>query len=81
MLYLVFEESLQPPSAKTKRWLVLNHDKTILGTIKWWTYWRKYCYITPAGEVVLDVGCLREIADFCAKQTREHKSKLEYREE
>lgn len=58
---------------KTERWIV--HPKsgaqTILGHVRWFGRWRKYCFF-PAAETVFDHHCLRIVANVCEELTREH---------
>lgn len=62
------------PKAKTKVWWILNrYDHGHLGWIAWYSHWRKYSF-TPNGGSVYEEKCLREIADFCEKKTKEHKA-------
>ena len=64
-----------PPKPKTKVWWVVSkYDDIQLGTIAWFSRWRKYSFF-PKGDTVYEWVCLREIADFCEKQTKEHKAK------
>jgi hypothetical protein len=73
--YIQFnDEGLVHPTAKTKMWGVFNSDSGFrLGSISWFSHWRKYVYHTNSGTV-LDPYCLREIADFCEAKTFDHKN-------
>jgi len=48
------------------------------GIIKWCNIWEKYCYY-PSTDYPTSLGpiCLREIADFCEKQTQK-KNKVKH---
>ena len=62
-----------PPKPKTKVWFVVSLDeKSHLGWVTWYGPWRKYCF-QPKENTVYEWVCLREIADFCEKQTKLHK--------
>jgi hypothetical protein len=65
--YLSFIE--QEPKAKTKVFGVFSKIKgDLLGSIKWYSPWRKYCYFTvPSSGFVFDAGCLADIQDFINK--------------
>jgi len=64
-----------PPKPKTKVWWVVSkYDDIQLGTIAWFSRWRKYSFF-PKGDTVYEWVCLREIADFCSSQTQLHKEK------
>lgn len=60
--YLVFEWE-KKENKKTIDVKVLSRSNlTLLGTIKWYAPWRKYCFFTVEEyEVVLDSSCLNEI--------------------
>lgn len=61
------------PEPKTKEWWVTPKDKSgLLGKIKWFGRWRKYCFF-PEPDCVFEEICLGEIAEFIKARTREHK--------
>jgi hypothetical protein len=63
------------PKPKTKVWWVVSkYGDSPLGTIAWFSRWRKYSFF-PKADTVYEWVCLREIADFCMKQTKEHKKR------
>ena len=72
MKYLKFYETGRSGSGLTKIWTVYNTFNTVLGTVQWFSHWRKYTYFSLA-QITLDAGCLREIADFCEQETDSHK--------
>ena len=61
---------------KTHIWQVITTDENqfILGTVKWFGRWRKYCFF-PAliDALVFEEDCLRDIANFLVEQTAEHR--------
>ena len=62
------------PLTKTSVWRVHSKEDPIaLGIIKWFARWRKYCFF-PITDTVYEQVCLREIADFIERKTKEHKS-------
>ena len=64
-----------PPKPKTLAWWVVNkYDDGQIGWVGWYPGWRKYSYFARP-ETVYEQVCLREIADFCERKTREHKLK------
>lgn len=63
--YLTFK-AVSKPGRKTRSFNVVNTRDQLLGTIGWFSHWRRYCYC-PASGIVLDAACLREIANFCVK--------------
>ena len=72
MSYLQFKQR-GTSSSDSKLWAVLGAQVKVLGIIRWYAPWRKYCFYTlEGGAMVFDVNCLREIADFCEAETRSH---------
>jgi len=69
--YLCFEELEAKP--KTKQFAVKNTSGFVLGYVKWYAPWRKYCFFNTAVELVFDVGCLADIKDFITKLMLERK--------
>ena len=62
------------PSHKTKRWVVRPKDgSNPVGGISWYGPWRRYVF-SPAAATVFEEQCLRDIAEFVADQTREHRA-------
>jgi hypothetical protein len=70
--YLSFIEL--EPKAKTKHFEVRNKlSDCLLGYVKWYSPWRKYCYFTYCPGLVFDAGCLADIQDFITNLMRERK--------
>lgn len=63
------------PKKKTFTWEVVAKRGGIIGTVKWFARWRKYCFF-PAADCVFEETCLGEIAEFIVARTREHKEGL-----
>ena len=72
MKYLCFEEL--PPNPKTKQSAVKNKSGFVLGYVKWYARWRRYCFSTAHSDLVFDAGCLAEIKDFIDKLMLERKT-------
>lgn len=75
MSYLRYEAlDRKTATAKTDRWAVVNVAVGVrLGVIEWYSHWRKYTF-SPYQDVTFDPSCLREIAEFCEKETHRRKS-------
>jgi hypothetical protein len=78
--YIQFIEHGVSPSGKTKIWQITSKDdfNDFLGWIKWDGAWRCYSFYPTSnvdGGLVFEKQCLRDIADFCEKQTKLHKPK------
>ncbi len=69
---ILFREVAQAPGRKTKLFDVLPMTGARLGTVKWFSHWRKYCFF-PDMETLFDPDCLFTIAEFCERQTKLHK--------
>lgn len=70
--WITFDEL--DPAPKTRRWQVTNRATSeALGTISWFGRWRKYAF-HPAPGMVFEEVCLRDIAEFCAVRTAEHRA-------
>lgn len=78
--YLRFElDSEATLRRKTEVWLVWSTSGgNTLGEIKWFGRWRAYCFF-PAPSTTFNDGCLREIADFSERLTREHRAAVRAR--
>lgn len=60
------------PQPKTRIWQVRNSAARIgLGYIRWFGAWRQYAF-DPEDSLSFEKTCLRTIADFCERKTREH---------
>lgn len=60
------------PQPKTRVWEVRNTAARVgLGYVRWFGRWRQYSF-NPEAELVFEKTCLRAIADFCERKTREH---------
>ena len=74
MKYLCFEEL--EAKTKTKRFAVKSKTSDfILGYVKWYAPWRRYCFFNTAIDLVFDAGCLADIQNFINKLMLERKEK------
>ena len=71
MKYLCFEEL--EAKTKTKQFAVKNTSGNIMGFVRWYAPWRRYCFFIDYSSVVFDAGCLNEIKDFLDKLMLERK--------
>jgi len=53
---------------------VLSLDNVLLGTIRWYGAWRKYCFY-PEAETLYEETCLSEVAEFIKTETLKHRAK------
>jgi len=70
--FITFHVNGTSNSGKTVIWDVDAKDGSVLGTVKWFGRWRKYCYF-PEPNCVYEQVCLRDIAQFLEDRTKEHK--------
>jgi hypothetical protein len=56
----------------TNTYEVLSKDNVILGTITWFSRWRKYAF-NPLPDTTYEETCLREIAQFIEEETKAYK--------
>jgi hypothetical protein len=75
-----FQASGPSKSGKTLLWTVVTYASkdgdgsfTELGIVKWYGAWRKYAFF-PAPQTLYEHDCLRQIADFCERETKAHRS-------
>ena len=64
-----YQYLVNPKDEKSKTWIwfVLNKSTDyVLGTIKWYSQWRQYCFF-PSADTVFNVKCLVDIQDFIQK--------------
>lgn len=71
-------ESLYVGNRKTPiLFIYSNKDESVLGQIKWFSSWRKFCFF-PKQDTVWDDKCLKELTDYLNELNYEykHKSKI-----
>lgn len=73
--FLSFIERGSSASGKTKVFNVINLQGEILGEVKWYGNWRKYCFFSHWEDTIYDNHCLRQILEFVEKITEVHKTK------
>lgn len=60
-------------TGKTKKFEIKTiAADNILGQIKWYGAWRKYCFY-PLGGTIFDVNCMNEIISFINKLMQDRK--------
>jgi hypothetical protein len=76
--YIQFVEAQCPKGYKTRAWNIAPKDEGPnyhwIGGVRWYAPWRKYCFF-PQPNTVYEQLCLREIADFCERETAAHKER------
>lgn len=70
--WIHFRDMGVPEGMKTRVFQVYDSTGTLLGAVRWFGRWRCYAFY-PHGETVYEPTCLREIAEFCAEETRRHR--------
>ena len=65
--YIYFDEEFMSSKRKTRVFLCKNNDShDTLGTVKWYSPWRCYCYFPSEdlNETIYSEGCLDDIRHF-----------------
>jgi hypothetical protein len=71
--YIDFQPNLDLCRNKTLIWTVVNKkSQDILGHIRWYPYWRRYCFF-PEYPRVFSGGCLQEISEFIEKHKNDRR--------
>ena len=73
--YLVFDDVAISKSGRTRSVRVENTSGQLLGGISWLTAWRRYTFFAAGAGVLLDSGCLRELAGELDAMMSAHKHK------
>lgn len=71
--WIVIEESRTTKSGATKIWEVASKQGTILGEIRWYSAWRRYCF-APCIDTIFDANCLKDIYGFVVEAMAKHKA-------
>jgi len=69
--YICFEKL--ETKTKTKQFTVKNKTGFILGWVKWYAPWRRYCFTSQREYLVFDAVCLADIQDFLTELMAERK--------
>lgn len=56
--------------SKTSVWQITGNDGNVLGHVKWYAPWRRYCFF-PASNSLFDRSCLNDIYQFILELTLE----------
>ena len=68
------------PKRKTRLWrVVATSGNSLLGTVEWYTGWRRYTFAASSFACVFEETCLHDIALFLETRTREHREALRAR--
>ena len=58
---------------KTRIFMVNSTESgDLLGQVRWYAPWRKYCFYPTQGTIFEQV-CMRDLSDFIETKTKEHK--------
>lgn len=70
--HIIFEDAGASESGKTRVFTVHStHDSSLLGEVRWFARWRKYCFF-PTSATVFEQICMRDVSDFIEIKTKEH---------
>ena len=76
--YVTFHEghAMGYEQRKTNMWRVDGRgEHNVLGWVLWFSCWRCYAF-EPKMGTTFNAGCLRDIAEFCERVTKEHRATL-----
>jgi hypothetical protein len=77
--YLRFIDFGKLPGQKTNTYEIRSTlTNQILGSIKWWSPWRKYVF--SPHDSMFDARCLTEVVEFLNERTEAHRATLPKRE-
>ncbi len=74
--FLNFEHVGNSESGKTKVFSVQNKAGGVLGNIKYYAPWRRYCFI-PEDGTLYDAACLSDIQNFITDLMKQRKKEQE----
>lgn len=75
--YFIIIESKQENKKTNIYYIYTDEDKEVLlGKIKWYDPWRKYCFY-PEDNIVWDNKCLTELVEYLNELNYEYKRKKE----
>ena len=68
--YITMIEVVPKKERKTKVWNIYNNNSlVVIGQVKWYNYWRQYCFFPYEGSL-FSVGCLSDIINFIGEQKK-----------
>jgi hypothetical protein len=72
--YLSFKDEgpISPGSVTHKFSVTSRHSGALLGYVKWFNQWRKYCFFSV--EAIFDAKCLEDIRTFLEIATDYHRA-------
>lgn len=71
--HIAAEEAAVTPTAKTKKWRIINRRHGIsLGIVRWHAHWRQYVF-APEPGTIYNRECMGLIAKFVSDQTELHR--------
>lgn len=75
--YLLFRDAGKvAPGRKTHKYEVTSvNNSTLLGYVKWFGAWRRYCFFTISQEIILDYECMSSLSEFVQEKTAESRQK------
>lgn len=75
--WIAFEEEPVRDGRVTREWrVVAKQSGNVLGVVRWYTGWRRYVFAPEWGSEY-EQDCLRDIASFIERETRERKAQRE----
>ena len=73
--YIKFVKTVKPPHRKTNIYAIVSKsDKSLLGMIKWYPWWRQFVFFPEEG-CVFNPSCMRDIISFIEDLMEKRKQK------
>lgn len=72
--YLSFKDEgpVSPGSVTHKFSIRSRQSGALLGYVKWFNQWRKYCFYPV--DAIFDEKCLQDVTEFLSEATRSHRA-------
>lgn len=74
LTYITIHKQSKENNKKTDTYLVNSESNDIIGKIKWYVAWRKYCFF-PEEDTVYENKCLEEISNILIELTKNYKER------
>ncbi len=71
MKWIEAKENIVP--TLTRNWSIFSKYGAPLGTVKWYSGWRRYAFF-PEDGTLFEADCLWDLAEFCDVNTKERKA-------
>lgn len=74
LTYITIRKQPKEDNKKTNTYLVISENDNVIGQIKWYGAWRKYCFF-PEEKTVFENKCLEGISNILIELTKQYKER------